>query len=161
MDPRNPFDVDGPIFVRQGAYENWYVIECARPGQDVSNASVEGTADQMREIAAAIDARAFYSESRCAVDARRDPVLFWSPRNSTRTGAVPRHHAEALAAEIHRTLEPRVEPERAMDCGDPVCQAEASDLRTRLAAVLARAEAAERERDAALAECVRLKTEPR
>lgn len=74
----------------------------------ISDACVEGTAQEMREIGFAIEQRAEESFKRCAVDATTDQVKFWSPRNSMRPGIVSRADADDLAEQIRRELGPLV-----------------------------------------------------
>lgn len=71
----------------------------------ISDADVEGTAEEMREIAKAIRARTGYRAKRCAVkvDDGND-VRFWSPRNSQRDGATDLASADELAAMIEATV---------------------------------------------------------
>jgi hypothetical protein len=101
---------------------DWYVIERAehdgrtweertgphssalRCSSRFSDADVEGYAGEMRALAKAIDERRYESFRRCAVDARTEPVKFWSPRNSQKNGEVTYTEAAALAAEIRATL---------------------------------------------------------
>lgn len=115
------------LTLRQSS-EDWYVIERAehdgriwfervgpnsmalRSSARISDADVEGTAADMRDIARAIEARGVVEFRRCAVDASLDPVRLWSPRNSTKSGEVPLADADALAAEIRHLLP---DPERA------------------------------------------------
>ncbi len=66
------------------------------------NADVEGSAQELRAVADAIENRSWVSFKRCAVDARTEPVLFRSPRNSKSDGEVSREDAEDLAKQIRR-----------------------------------------------------------
>lgn len=70
----------------------------------ISDACVEGTADEMRGIAAAIERRSTESHKRCAVNASTDRVELWSPRNSQEHGIVSLADADELAAQIRREL---------------------------------------------------------
>lgn len=63
----------------------------------ISDACVEGTAEEMREIALAIKARSSVSFKRCAVSVDGKEVSFWSPRNSSTDGVVPLEDADAFA----------------------------------------------------------------
>lgn len=77
---------------------------CMRSAR-VSDADVEGTAEEMRRIAVAIDGRAWVGFKRCAVqvfDSER--VEFWSPRNSQSPGVCTLAEADELSAQIKREL---------------------------------------------------------
>ena len=100
----------------------WYTIEWAehdgtsglrRMGENVyafwhsgrvSDADVEGTADEMRGIAKAIRERGYYAARRCAVQVNETGVEFWSPRNSMGSASVSLATADALADEIESKL---------------------------------------------------------
>lgn len=69
-----------------------------------SDADVEGSADEMREIAKAIRARGRYSAKRCAVRVEGDVVSFRSPRNSTMEGVTSLACADELAKLIETVL---------------------------------------------------------
>jgi hypothetical protein len=69
-----------------------------------SDADVEGSAEEMRDIATAIETRSTESHKRCGVDATGDPVKFRSPRNSQRDGECTLVEADALAAQIRALL---------------------------------------------------------
>jgi hypothetical protein len=115
-------EIDGPLALVKSAWlDDWYVIERAahdgrermRPAEGgahfmrsarITNADVEGTADEMREVAVAIEARGMYSAKRVGVSVKGDRALLWSPRNSIGFASVPLSRADALAAEILRTL---------------------------------------------------------
>lgn len=107
--------------VKQDHMGDWYTIEKAYHSHTewyerteyglsfqhsgrISDACVEGTAYEMRELAVAIERRGAESFKRCAVDATKEKVEFWSPRNSQRRGIVSRVDADALAAEIFRIV---------------------------------------------------------
>lgn len=87
---------------------DWYVIERAehdgREWMEPDNADVEGTAEEMRELARAIRARSSAYFRRCAVAVVGSRVDFWSPRNSTAAGSVALADADALADEIDAKL---------------------------------------------------------
>lgn len=70
----------------------------------ISSADVEGTAAEMRSIAAAIRERCHFRAKRCAVDASGERVFLWSPRNSLRAASVALEAAVALAAQIDDEL---------------------------------------------------------
>lgn len=72
----------------------------------ISDADVEGTAEEMLSIAEAIEQRGSCSHGRCAVSVEGDLVSFRSPRNSRRDGVVRLEDADALAAEIRAKLAP-------------------------------------------------------
>ena len=101
---------------------DWYIIERAehdgrvwlekidehamavRMSSRFSDADVEGTRDEMIELAKAIENRSDVSFRRCAVEMRGESVAFWSPRNSTHDGVVPYTDALELAALIREKL---------------------------------------------------------
>lgn len=105
---------------KSDALDDWYVIEREEaPGEArawlepiggggmafmvsarISDADIEGYADEMLAIAEAIEKRGAARFKRCAVNAETEPVHFWSPRNSTRDGEVSLAVADALAKEI-------------------------------------------------------------
>lgn len=67
----------------------------------ISDACVEGTLEEMKEIAQAIFEGTRASFKRCAVKYMEDGrVAFWSPRNSQRDGIVTDEEATELAREI-------------------------------------------------------------
>ena len=70
----------------------------------ISDADVEGSAEEMLSIADAIERRANISHKRCAVSVDGDRVSFRSPRNSQRDGIVSLAEADELAAEIRAKL---------------------------------------------------------
>ena len=106
--------------VKSAWIDDWYCIEWAEhDGQQwlertapdvvafrhsgrVSDADVEGTAEEMRRLAAAIQARGSYHAKRCAVAVDAGVASFCSPRNSTKEQAVTLAVADALAVEILR-----------------------------------------------------------
>ena len=63
----------------------------------ISDACVEGTAEEMRELAKAIKARGSASFKRCAVRVDGERAYFCSPRNSTRDAEVPLADADEFA----------------------------------------------------------------
>lgn len=100
---------------------DWYVIErrdhdgktwfeptsygmAFRTSARFSDADVEGDADNMLGIAAAIERREGFDAKRCAVAFDGDRVFFWSPRNSMTRGEVTLADADALAVEIRAVL---------------------------------------------------------
>lgn len=112
--------------VRCEELPDWYVIERAEhdgcewleedgPGQGSlhrsarfsDNADVEGTSDEMRAIADAIERRTSVSYKRCAVAVYEDRIEFESPRNSRSPGVVSPAEAAGLAEEIRSKLDYR------------------------------------------------------
>lgn len=70
------------------------------------SADIEGSAEEMREIARAIRGRSEYGANRCYVDARWEPVRFGSPRNDNgRKGEASLEEANDLAWQIERLLD--------------------------------------------------------
>ena len=107
--------VNGTLALVEGSFDDWWVIERAPVGR-LLDADVEGTAEEMRGIAAAIRARGRYSAKRCAVDAREpDGVRLWSPRNSAAAALVDYAEADCLAVVIEGKLatpQPAASPDR-------------------------------------------------
>ena len=66
----------------------------------ISDACVEGNAEEMICIAEAIKARTLCHFERCAVAFWPDGVHFWSPRNSSEDGVVSIEEADELADQI-------------------------------------------------------------
>lgn len=103
-------------------FDDWYVIERAehdgrswlestgpnsmslRCSSRFSDADVEGTAEEMLEIAEAIETMGIVSFRRCAVDATGEHVRFHSPRNSQTDGITTSERALALAKEIREKI---------------------------------------------------------
>lgn len=104
-------------------FDGWYVIERAehdghtglRRADDgmlqfwssarISDASVEGPAEDMHGIASAIETRGSFSARRCAVRFADGGFRFESPRNSTReSDPVPVEDADALAVLIRAAV---------------------------------------------------------
>lgn len=118
--------IKDPLTLVSGPFDNWYCIERAEhdhtgkiAGQGfvwsgrISDADVDGTAEEMLTLAYAIERREWESHKRCAVDARAalgGNVEFWSPRNSQRRGRVSLVAAQALAREIREKLEQKPIP---------------------------------------------------
>jgi hypothetical protein len=73
--------------------DDWYSVEPGRFG----GASVEGTADEMREIARAILGRSDARFKRAAVLVLHGHAEMWSPRNSTGRRVVPLAVADDFA----------------------------------------------------------------
>jgi hypothetical protein len=73
--------------------DDWYSVEPGRFG----GASVEGTADEMRQIALAILSRSHARFKRTAVDATGDYCEMWNPRNSMCRRLVPLAVADDFA----------------------------------------------------------------
>jgi len=92
-----------PVEMREGGMDDWYVIE--RGMRRLHGADVEGTREDMLNIATAIKGRTRYHATRCAVDATdadKPPhvVDLWSPRNSVGTAKITREEADHLAIQI-------------------------------------------------------------
>ena len=103
------------LLVKSGNLDDWYTIERAEhdgrqwlepTGRNsatymysgrISDACVEGPADEMREIAKAIKAHGSVSFKRCAVRVAGDVAYFCSPRNSIHEAEVPVADAEVFA----------------------------------------------------------------
>lgn len=85
---------------------DWWVI--TDDGLQISDASVEGTAEEMHEIARAIRQRGSYFARRCAVSWLNGCAEFHSPRNSTSSISQRFTQAEAiaLAEQIEREVRP-------------------------------------------------------
>lgn len=110
------------MIVKSDVMDDWYLIERAehdgrewfeevgpntsalRCSSRFSDADVEGQACEMLAIATAIEMRDKVSFKRCAVDARAEPVTFWSPRNSEKPGDVSYEEASTLATKIRALL---------------------------------------------------------
>lgn len=90
--------------VNIGGYNSYALRYSGR----ISDADVEGTAEEMLAIAAAIEEGGFVSFTRCGVNAKGTEVAFWSPRNSQVNGHVTHAEAKALAVEIRAKLERKV-----------------------------------------------------
>lgn len=102
--------------------EDWYTIERAQhehrqwlepmgpnclqfmDSGRISDACVEGSAEEMRAIAEAIKARGSASFKRCAVRVNGGTAYFCSPRNSTRDAEVPLADADEFADQVLATL---------------------------------------------------------
>jgi hypothetical protein len=92
-------DHDGRMWIQPTEYGSSLMCSAS-----ISDADVEGTADQMALIAMAIERRCSFSAKRCEVRVDGDKVYFCSPRNSTRDAVVPLAVADALAREIMAVL---------------------------------------------------------
>jgi hypothetical protein len=116
--------VNDPVRMVKSAWlDDWYIIERAEhDGQEwlepigepnaqtrgyalmrsarISNADVEGTMDEMVEIAKAIKSNGTFHAKRCAVDATGSRVKLWSPRNSLNAGSILAEAADELAEQI-------------------------------------------------------------
>lgn len=107
------------LFVKSESLPDWFLIERHEdPGmhrewmkpedgsfsfQDsarISDACVEGTLEEMKDLAAAIRARTTTSYRRCAVKCCPHSVEFWSPRNSRERGVATVEAADELATQI-------------------------------------------------------------
>lgn len=115
-----PTLTDDNIVLRKSEHlDDWYTIEREVPAaggprlehghgrmmrlwlpERLSDACIEGTADEMRDIARAILARREVHHKRCAVVALNDGdecAEMWSPRNSTIRARVPLTVADDFA----------------------------------------------------------------
>lgn len=106
---------------KSDSLDDWYVIEWAehenrgwierteyggafRWSGRVSDADVEGTANEMRAIADAIEAGRSESFRRCAAHVCERGYQLSSPRNSQREALISHEQARHLASEIRRVL---------------------------------------------------------
>lgn len=94
------------------SFGDFYVLVDARE-QYVSDACVEGHADEWRDIVRALRARDRTHHKRCAVKFEEDgTALFYSPRNTMgRSARLPAGEVTALADMIERVLVEPVEGE--------------------------------------------------
>lgn len=108
--------------VKSDYFDDWYTVEraehegrrwleptgpnCMRlmDSGRISDACVEGTAGEMRELAMAIKARGEADFKRCAVRVEGENAYFCSPRNSSVDGVVPLVDADAFADEVLAAL---------------------------------------------------------
>lgn len=76
----------------------------------IADCDVEGTSQEMLEIAKAIEGRGEYAARRCAVKVDGEIVYFWSPRNSRegREGKTSIEYALDLAKKIRETIKPAI-----------------------------------------------------
>jgi hypothetical protein len=89
------------IYLKKSEYiRDWYLIEGTG-----NQACIEGTSQEMLEIAEAIENRTSISFRRCAVYASKTYAKFESPRNSTEASEVSLEEADQLAKEIHLLLD--------------------------------------------------------
>jgi len=106
------YDVKLPFVLRDGSMDDWYVLQDHR-WQYVSDACVEGDAEEWRQIATALIEGTSISFKRCAA-VRKDEEWsqivyeFYSPRNSQGKSArlVGRDQHIALAQQILALLDP-------------------------------------------------------
>lgn len=89
------------VVVKSDLMSDWYLIRCS---SRFSDADVGGRASEMRNIAVAIERGVTAEFYCCAVDATRDPVRFWSPRNSNEHGKCSKEEAKALAKMIREIV---------------------------------------------------------
>lgn len=115
---REVIEIEEPVVCRAGSLGCWYVIERAEHSDTfqlvptnygsvalwysgrISDADVEGTAEDMLGIATAIETGDSFSANRCAVSPRGADFVFHSPRNSRKYALVKREHALTLAKQI-------------------------------------------------------------
>lgn len=108
--------------VKSENLDDWYLIQRAehdgrvwmeRTGPNIvsfmvsarfSDADVEGSAQEMLDIAHAIRRRGSESHKRCAVRINGGNAYFKSPRNSTHEGVCTLAEADELALEIEKRL---------------------------------------------------------
>lgn len=93
---------DGREWLQSTGRNSMSVMRSAR----ISDADVEGTAEEMLGIAEAIEKRGTYEAKRCAVAVGSVTASFWSPRNSQTRGTVSLAEADELAAAIRAGLSP-------------------------------------------------------
>lgn len=67
-------------------------------------ACIEGTKDEMQQIARAITARSYVIFKSCAVDVRGKTAYFWNPRGSEKKVGVSLKHADEFAAHVVEEL---------------------------------------------------------
>ena len=97
-------NVTAHLEMRTGFFiDDWYLIG-TDTGSRITNADIEGTSAEMREIAYAIEQRGSFMAKRCAVRCSENGVELWSPRNSMRSAFVSYANADALAAQITKEL---------------------------------------------------------
>lgn len=70
----------------------------------ICDADVQGSADELLELASAIGARGEFAGHRCAVRVAGDRAWLWSPADPGRAAVVPLARADALAAAIAARL---------------------------------------------------------
>lgn len=110
------------VLQKSDCLDDWYTVERAehegrtwleRTGPNsmrfmdsarISDACVEGTAEEMAELAKAIKARGAASFNRCAVRVVGDSAYFRSPRNGTRDAQVPLADADEFAEQTLSAL---------------------------------------------------------
>lgn len=103
------------VLNKSNSLDDWYVVERAEHegrtwleptgpnsmklmnSARISDACVEGTAEEMRQIAKAIKARGSASFNRCAVHIDGERAYFRSPRNSTVDAEIPLADADEFA----------------------------------------------------------------
>lgn len=106
------------VLTKSDSLDDWYLVERAEhegrqwleptgpntmkfmDSARISDACVEGTAEEMVELAKAVKARGAASFGRCAVRVNGETAYFCSPRNSTRDGEVPLTDAEEFADKV-------------------------------------------------------------
>lgn len=101
---------DRKLVLDEGSFDDWYVLH-EEPYRRINGADIEGTAEEWRAIAAAIDAGERAGFKRCAVNPYSDG--HWdisSPRNSTNATVLTPSEAKALVVEIRRVLDTKEAP---------------------------------------------------
>lgn len=114
--------VDEPITVRATRYPGWYAVERAvhdgrawiehveplgqryMTSAKICDADVGGSADELRELAAAIETRGSFAGRRCAVAVADERAWLWSPRDGGRRAVVPLARAQGLAEKVRERL---------------------------------------------------------
>lgn len=92
--------------------DDWYTIERAVLFGRISNADIEGSAEEMLALARAIKARGSASFKRCAVLCGLRFAYFCSPRNSTRDASVSLEDADEFADRVIAALGDEMEDGR-------------------------------------------------
>ena len=88
------------LICRTSWLDDWYVIEF-EDGENISDASVEGSWEEMQGLAKAVLERNHEVYKRCAVSTDGKNAQFWSPRNSQGSGdSIPLETADLWAKNI-------------------------------------------------------------
>lgn len=86
-------------FRKSKIIDDWYVIEGIN-----TDACIEGTAEEMLQIAKAIENRGRESFRRCAVNVNGNDAILYSPRNSEYPGTCSLIEADDLVKQIRLLL---------------------------------------------------------
>lgn len=73
----------------------------------VPDACIEGTSGEMLSLASAIETHRSVSFKRCAVDATKEVIKIWSPKNSRVPANLDHEEAKQLAKSIRETTQPQ------------------------------------------------------